>query len=114
MPHDPKMFELHEQFEKHQKNGQLGHCHLYDKVANRYIELHLRMCAGCGAFFGFYEDFQFTGKTAHWKGLSIYMAQDEPRVHEAILSTRNRRIAAMYQQYKTAIAAGGYISKEFP
>jgi hypothetical protein len=114
MKHDPEMFKLHEAYEKHRKNGQLGHCHIYDKQANRYIELHLRCCASCGAFFGFYEDFQFTGKTAKWQGLAKYMAQDEPRIHEAILSTRNRRIAAAYAQYKRAVAAGDYSSKEFP
>jgi hypothetical protein len=108
MKHDPKLFEVHEQFKKHLPHGQLGHCHLYNKSKNVYITLHMRVCSSCGAFYGFYEDYIYTHAASHWEPLYKFMAMDEGRIHEAILSTRDRRINAVYEQYKLAVAAGGY------
>lgn len=111
MTHDPALYEVHKAYGKHVPGGQLGHCHLYDHRYHNYVTLHMRCCASCGAFFGFYEAGHYTNKKSEWQPLSDYLAQDEGRIREAILSLRNRRIYAIYEQYKLAVAKGLYKAK---
>jgi hypothetical protein len=119
MKFDPKLFELHTEYQKHFHTFWLGHIHLHVD-GNEHGQSLLRVCPGCGNIKVFHTSKKVQAlfgtdkaRDSGWQyAWQLIGTPHQVYLDIAVATQNNAELTAVYDQYVAAVKAGGYRPKD--